>query len=71
VILRLNPRRIFIVPRDIAAERSYAAERRDGRGFFVHRLIDDPPSPFPIGELVRAGGWGLADYENNFGLKRL
>jgi hypothetical protein len=63
-------RRIFIVPCDIADKRSYVAERRNGRGFFVHKLIVPPPSPLPIGVTVPAGGWGLADYENNFGLER-
>jgi hypothetical protein len=64
----LKARRIFIVPRPIADLRSYAAETRQGRGFFVHRLVQPPPSPFPTGGPVQGGGWGLADYENNFAL---
>jgi hypothetical protein len=64
----LNARRIFIVPCRVAHERSYQADYRGGRGFFVHRLVHPPPSPFPRGEPVLGGGWGLADYENNFGL---
>jgi hypothetical protein len=61
-------RRIFIVPRHVARERSYAVGHRSGRGFFVHRLVPPPPSPFPTGQPVQGGGWGLADDENNFGL---
>ena len=64
----LDTRRIFIVPRNIADQRSYAAEPRHGRGFFVHQLVQLPPSSFPTGGTVQGGGWGLADYENNFGL---
>jgi hypothetical protein len=59
-------RRIFIVPYQIAYKRSYLAEYRSGRGFFVHRLVEWPPSPLP--EVVPAGGCGLADYEDNFTL---
>jgi len=33
-------RRIFIVPRDVADERSYHAERRDGRGFRVNKVVE-------------------------------
>jgi hypothetical protein len=62
-------RRIFIVPRKIAQERSYQAEPRKGRGFFVHKLITSPPSPLPVGAAIPAGGWGVADYEDNFVLK--
>jgi hypothetical protein len=64
----LEVRRIFLVPYSIARERSYQADYRSGRGFFVHRLIHPPPSPFPTGQPAQGGGWGLADYENNFGL---
>src|SRR5262249_40647538 len=60
-------RRIFIVPRGIAEKRSYEAIPGDGRGFFVHKLIKSPPSPIPEGA-IPPGGWGLADYENNFRL---
>jgi hypothetical protein len=60
-------RRIFIVPREIADKRSYVAEPRDGRGFFVHKLVKLPPST-TVGAPVPAGGWGLADYEDNFRL---
>jgi hypothetical protein len=60
-------RRIFIVTNKIAKERSYPADNRNGRGFFVHKLTDMPPSPLP--KAVQKGGWGLADYENNFVLK--
>jgi hypothetical protein len=59
-------RRIFIVPYEVAQKRSYEAEYRGGRGFFVHKLIDWPPSP--ISDPVPAGGWGLADFEDNFTL---
>jgi hypothetical protein len=59
-------RRIFIVPREIAKERSYLAEYRKGRGFFVHKLIATPGDW--KGKPVPTGGWGLADYENNFRL---
>ncbi len=60
-------RRIFIVPREIAEKRSYVADPRNGRGFFVHKLIAAPEDW--EGKPVPAGGWGLADYENNFRLK--
>jgi hypothetical protein len=59
-------RRIFIVPYEIAHRRSYSAEYRSGRGFFVHRLVAWPTSPLP--EIAPAGGCGLADYEDNFKL---
>jgi hypothetical protein len=59
-------RRIFIIPYDVALKRSYPAEQREGRGFFVHKLIGWPPSPIP--DLAPTGGCGLADYEDNFGL---
>jgi hypothetical protein len=59
-------RRIFVIPRDVAQKRSYEAEYRKGRGFFVHKLIDWPPSPIP--DRAPSGGCGLADYEDNFGL---
>jgi len=69
VILPKNPeqhRRIFIVPRRVADCRSYAAEHRKGRGFFVNRLMQLPPphmtKPPPT------GGYGVADYEDNFSL---
>src|ERR1019366_1925160 len=32
-------RRIFVIPHDVAQKRSYEAEHRKGRGFFVHKLI--------------------------------
>jgi hypothetical protein len=63
---RCETRRIFIVPHEAAQKRSYQAENRDGRGFFVHKLVAWPPSPLP--EVVPAGGCGLADYEDNFAL---
>ena len=59
-------RRIFIVPYNIAQERSYLAEPRNGRGFFVHKLI--APPPISLEEPVPSGGCGLADCENNFTL---
>jgi hypothetical protein len=59
-------RQIFIIPNEVAVKRSYEAEYRQGRGFFVHKLIDWPPSPLP--DRAPAGGCGLADYENNFTL---
>ena len=65
----LAGRRVFIVPRQVAMQRSYEAKRGDtiGRGFFVHKLVLPPPEqmqgPPP------PGGWGLADYEDNFELK--
>jgi hypothetical protein len=65
---KFETRRVFIVPGVVAHARSYEARPRSGRGFFVHRLVERPPSPFPNGKPVHAGGWGLADYENNFGL---
>jgi hypothetical protein len=61
-------RRIFIIPYDVAQTRSYRAEQREGRGFFVHKLIDWPPSPIP--DTAPSGGCGLADYEDNFDLCR-
>ncbi len=60
-------RRIFIVPYEAARMRAYWAEPRQGYGFFIHKLIAAPPSPLPAGK-PPAGGWGLADYENNFDL---
>ena len=61
----LTTRRIFIVPRKVADDRSYSVNRtwrrpgrQLGRGFFVGKLI---AAPTP-------GGQGLADYENNFSL---
>lgn len=65
----LDQRRIFIIPRSVAEKRSYLAERRDGRGFFVHKLIALPPKPFPRGASVPAGGWGIGEYENNYALR--
>jgi hypothetical protein len=59
-------RRTFIVPRDVAWERSYVAEPRKGRGFFVHKLVAWPPRPVP--KSAPAGGCGLADYEDNYRL---
>jgi hypothetical protein len=59
-------RRIFIVPCESAQRRSYKAEHRNGCGFFVHKLTAWPLSPLP--ETAPAGGLGLADYEDNFGL---
>lgn len=35
-------RRIFVVPRNVADARSYQAPHRNGRGFFVHKLIKSP-----------------------------
>jgi hypothetical protein len=49
-------RRIFIVPRNIAAKRSYPTPRRSGRGFFVEKLVKRPDEDRE----------GLADFENNF-----
>jgi hypothetical protein len=51
-------RRIFVVPREIANKRSYSAAYRNGRGFFVHKLIKSPEQEAE----------GLADFENNFAL---
>lgn len=65
----LDLRRIFIIPRNVAEKRSYLATHRDGRGFFVHRLLATPPNPLPRREPVPPGGWGLGDYENNFTLR--
>jgi hypothetical protein len=62
-------RRIFVIPEKIAKVRSYEAKHRDGRGFFVNRLIALPPTPFPAEVPVPTGGWGLADYEDNFTLR--
>ena len=67
--LGCDDRRVFIVPCDVALSRSYPAEYRKGRGFFVHRLVDWPPGSM-LGP-APAGGFGLADYENNFGLSFL
>jgi hypothetical protein len=52
-------RRIFIVPSEVADERSYPAPQRAGRGFFVHKLIKRPEEEEPE---------GLGDFENNFSL---
>ncbi len=38
-------RRIFIIPRKAAEARSYEAKSRDGRGFFVHKLVEWPTEP--------------------------
>ena len=61
-------RRIFIVPRVVADDRSYKAERpwrgvsrQAGRGFFLNKLIEQPARPV-------TGCQGLADYRNNFSL---
>ena len=61
-------RRIFIIPAKVAEQRSYIAEYRNGRGFFVNKLIALPPCPLPTDVAPPKGGWGLADYENNFRL---
>ncbi|HWX16486.1 MAG TPA: hypothetical protein VNY07_07860 [Chthoniobacterales bacterium] len=62
----LTQRRIFVIPHDVAKQRSYIAEQREGRGFFVHKLIGWPPSAIP--DPAPSGGCGLADYEDNFSL---
>jgi hypothetical protein len=67
--LACETRRIFIAPCEVVLRRSYDAKQRDGRGFFVHKLVSVPPCPVPS-DPVPAGGWGLADYENNFALSR-
>jgi hypothetical protein len=54
-------RRIFVVPRKVADARSYAAPHRNGRGFFVHKLIKSPEQEAE----------GLADFENNFALAQV
>jgi hypothetical protein len=54
-------RRLFIVPREVADKRSYAAAYRAGRGFFVHKLIKHPEHEPE----------GLGDFENNFNLARV
>jgi hypothetical protein len=59
-------RRIFIVPHEVAQKRSYKADYRQGRGFFVHKLIERPVRPLP--DPAPTGGCGLADYEDNFTL---
>jgi hypothetical protein len=64
----LDRRRIFVVPYHAAQSRSYIAQPRDGRGFFVHKLIFMPPATIPDGP-PPAGGWGLGDYEDNFTLR--
>jgi hypothetical protein len=61
-----DARRLFIAPCNEVLLRSYDAGYRNGRGFFVHRLMAWPPSPLK-GEMPK-GGWGLADYQDNFGL---
>jgi hypothetical protein len=65
----LKIRRIFIIPRAVVRARSYEALHRNGRGFFVHRLVERPALPFLAGQSVPNGGWGLGDYENNFTLR--
>lgn len=67
---RCTSRRVFILPRDVADKRSYFARHRNGRGFRLHKLADFPPSPFPKTSRIPKGGWGIADYENNFTLSR-
>ena len=64
----LTSRRIFLVPREVAMLRSYEAKRGDtiGRGFFVHKLVLPPPKQ--LQGAPPPGGWGLADYEDNFEL---
>lgn len=66
----LANRRIFIVPRRVAITRSYdRGESGKGRGFFVHKVIERPPSRVLRGD-VPPGGWGLGDFENNFSLSK-
>lgn len=60
-------RRFFIVSKEIADRRSYYRKHRDGRGFYVHKLIEWPGNW--EGLPVPSGGFGLADYENNFRLE--
>jgi hypothetical protein len=57
-------RRIFIIPRKVAQARSYEAKPRNGRGFFVHKLVAWPTSP--LTSAPPSGGHGLADFEDNF-----
>ncbi len=59
-------RRIFIIPAEVAEVRSYLAEHRNGRGFFVHKLVRWPTHPLPTPP--PAGGSNLADFEDNFRL---
>lgn len=40
-------RRIFIAPRQVVLQRSYEAPKREGRGFFVHKLMTLPQSELP------------------------
>jgi hypothetical protein len=54
-------RRYFVVPREVADQRSHAAEFRVGRGFMVHKLVKRPDEDRE----------GLADFEGNFSLARL
>ena len=61
-----DTRRIFVVSRKLAPQPSYVAKYRNGRGFFVHKLVDAPPSPLP--KRLPTSGLSLADYENNFRL---
>jgi hypothetical protein len=65
--LSSDARRIFIAPCEVVLRLSYEAKHRESRGFFVNRLMEMPPDPLPD-EPVPTGGWGLGDYENNFGL---
>jgi len=58
-----SARRIFIAPSTIAHARSYVGRTQEWAGLLVHMLVKGPGSVPP-----RAGGCGLADYENNFGL---
>src|SRR6185312_15313439 len=66
----LIDRHYFIVPRLVAWRRSYCASHRKGRGFFVNKLMENPPSPIPPGP-PPGGGWGVADFRDNFSLLEL
>jgi hypothetical protein len=59
-------RRIFIVPRDVANERSYESPQWNGRGLHVHKLIRWPIFPSDFRSHV---GCGFADFEDNFCLR--